>query len=105
MDILYCSKINVLVIEFHEATQREILSQNTNFFFHVFILGHVHVKPNLLLIDAGLVLLSLFLSSVFIYIITFEGRLGINYLLAITVYWKCLPMSLSVLIDVWPQMI
>lgn len=105
MDSLFCSKIDVLAIEFHEATQREVLSQNTKNFLHVFILGHVYVQQKLLLIDAGLAFLSLFLSSVFIYIITFEGRLGINYLLAITVSWKCLPMSLSVLIDVWPQMI
>jgi len=48
---------------------------------------------------------SLFLSSVIIYILNFEERLGTDYLVVITVYWSCVPMSLNVLMDVWAQMI
>lgn len=50
-------------------------------------------------------ILGLFLRSVIIYTLNFEERLGTDYLVVITVYWSCVPMSLNVLMDVWAQMI
>lgn len=47
--MLFGSKIIVLCIEFHEATQRLILAQNIKNLFHAYMFSRVYIKRKLLL--------------------------------------------------------